>query len=209
MKKALLVLPMALLAAALFVPSQSAGAYGDQSHSSKHANGWRSKHRSHNNKQAYSRKSNYTKTDRQKDDCKPSKTIAETLSSKSQFSTLVTALSQAGLVDTFNGSGDFTVFAPTNEAFAKLGQDTLNAVLADPVLLKNVLTYHVVDPSAVPTSVPSKVAITLTSAPMLNGKSVTIKTMDGSLYINDAKVIMKDIKTSNGIIHAIDTVLVP
>ena len=141
--------------------------------------------------------------------CAPDDSIVGQLVERSQFSTLATALTEAGLVGTLDGAGDFTVFAPTDQAFEKLGDDTIAAVLADPALLTNILTYHVVDPAQVPTAVPSDVAVTLTSAPMLNGDSVTVEIRDGELFINDSQVIVTDLRTTNGIVHVIDTVLLP
>jgi uncharacterized surface protein with fasciclin (FAS1) repeats len=141
--------------------------------------------------------------------CAPDDTIVGQLVERSQFSTLATALTEAGLVDTFNGEGDFTVFAPTNQAFEKLGSATIQAVLADIPTLTNILAYHVVDPAVVSSSVNSDVAVTLSSATMLNGGSVDIEVRKGKLFINDSQVIVTDIKATNGIVHVIDTVLLP
>ena len=141
--------------------------------------------------------------------CTPNDTIVGQLLERTQFSTLATALTEAGLVDTFNGEGDFTVFAPTNQAFDKLGVDTINAVLADLPTLTNILAYHVVDPAKVPSAVPSDVAVTLNSAPMFNGKNVSVEVRNGKLFINDSQVVVTDIKATNGIVHVIDTVLLP
>ena len=141
--------------------------------------------------------------------CAADDTIVGELVERKQFSTLATALTEAGLVDTFNGEGDFTVFAPTNQAFEKLGAETIEAVLADKDLLTNILAYHVVDPAQVGSAVPSDVAVTLSSAPMFNGQSVDIEVRGGELFINDSQVIVTDLKTTNGIVHVIDTVLLP
>ena len=141
--------------------------------------------------------------------CSPNDTIVGQLLERSQFNTLATALTEANLVDTLNSEGDFTVFAPTDQAFAALGEDTINAVLGDIDLLTNILTYHVVDPAQVPTAVPSDVAVTLDSAPMLNGDSVTVELRGGKLFINDSQVVVTDVKATNGIAHVIDTVLIP
>lgn len=141
--------------------------------------------------------------------CDADETIADLLSERSQFSTLAAALSQAGLLETFTADGNLTLFAPTDDAFEKLGKDTINAVLADQDLLSNILSYHVVDPEAVPDAVPSRLAVQLDSAPMLNGDTVDIRFRNGQIYLNDAKVVVRDLKASNGIVHVIDAVLVP
>lgn len=131
--------------------------------------------------------------------------IAAIAAADENFSTLVTALSAAGLVDTLAGEGEFTVFAPTNDAFDALG-DTLNTVLADKELLTRVLLYHVVTGV-----VPAEVALTLDGQMVetLSGDKFMVSLQDGDLYIDNAKVIMTDIEASNGIIHVIDAVLVP
>ena len=133
-------------------------------------------------------------------------TIAGIASSDDSFDTLVFALSQAGLVGAVDSTDQMlTVFAPTDEAFAKLPPATLNAVLADKDLLTSVLLYHVVAGD-----VGSDIAATLSSANTLNGESVNIKVFDGEIFLNDdSKVISADILASNGKIHVIDTVLIP
>ncbi|MEM8860374.1 MAG: fasciclin domain-containing protein [Chloroflexota bacterium] len=134
-------------------------------------------------------------------------TIAGIASSNDSFDTLVSALSQAGLVDAVNSTtGDkLTVFAPTDEAFAKLPSATLNAVLADRDLLQSVLLYHVVSGD-----VGADTAKTLSSATTLNGEDVRIKVFEGDVYLNDdSKVTGADVIASNGRIHIIDTVLIP
>ncbi len=141
--------------------------------------------------------------------CQPDDTIVGQLVERKQFGTLATALTEANLIDTLNSEGEFTVFAPTDAAFAKLGQETIDAVLADIDLLTNILTYHVVDPADVPFAVCSDVAVTLESAPMFNGDDVTVEVRDGALFINDSKVVVTDIQATNGIVHVIDTVLLP
>ncbi|MCO5183946.1 MAG: fasciclin domain-containing protein [Anaerolineae bacterium] len=135
----------------------------------------------------------------------PTQTIAEIAVANDDFSTLVTALEAAGLVDTFAGEGAFTVFAPTNDAFAALG-DTLNDVLADPQgLLTDILTYHVVDGVVLAEQV-----VTLDSADTLNGAPIAIAVVDGSVVLNDStNVVATDIKATNGVIHVIDAVLLP
>lgn len=135
------------------------------------------------------------------------KTIAEVAVGNKDFSTLVTALSAAGLVDTLKGSGPFTVFAPTNAAFAKLPKSTLDALLADKAKLTEVLTYHVVSGK-----VPASVVVTLNgkSAKTLNGAEVAIGVAGGKVTLNgNVNVIATDVAASNGVIHVIDTVLLP
>ncbi|MBX9628545.1 MAG: fasciclin domain-containing protein [Gemmataceae bacterium] len=115
---------------------------------------------------------------------------------------LVKAVKEAGLVETLKGKGPFTVFAPTDEAFKKLGKEKLEAVVADKELLKKVLLAHVIV---------GKEA-TAADAAKMSGKKVNgfeIKAEDGKVMIGDAKVTKADIKASNGVIHVIDTVLVP
>lgn len=130
------------------------------------------------------------------------KDIVAIAAGNKDFSTLVTAVKEAGLVDTLKGEGPFTVFAPTNKAFEKLGDEKLKAVLADKELLKKVLLAHVVVGKAVMAK----------DAMGLDGKEVngfTVKAGGDGVMIGDAKVIKTDIKATNGVIHVIDTVLVP
>lgn len=129
--------------------------------------------------------------------------IIDTAVSNPQFSTLVTAIKAANLVDTLNGDGPFTVFAPTNEAFKKLPPDTLTAVLADQDQLKNILTYHVVSGKVM-----SEDVMKLTEAKTVEGSMLAVDATDG-VKINDAKVVSADIECTNGVIHVIDTVLMP
>lgn len=131
------------------------------------------------------------------------KNIIETASSNPDFSTLVTAIKTAGLVDTLSGVGPFTVFAPTNEAFAKIPKETLDAVLADTAKLTSILTYHVVAGKVM-----AKDAAELTEATTVEGSRITIDSSEG-VKINDASVTTADIECSNGVIHVIDTVLMP
>ncbi len=138
-----------------------------------------------------------------KHDCAVNGTIVDYLAGSSQFSTLVTAVTEAGLVETLQG-GEYTVFAPTNAAFAALPAGTLEAVLADKAVLTDILTYHVVAGS-----VDAGTAKTLTTATMANGKTVSIRTEGKKLFVNDSRVVLYDIQTTNGIIHVIDTVLLP
>jgi transforming growth factor-beta-induced protein len=135
----------------------------------------------------------------------PLPTIADIAIGNPDFSTLVAAVQAAGLVDTLNGPGPFTVFAPTNEAFAALGQDTINSVLADKELLTNILTYHVVAGDVQAADV-----VKLNSATTVEGTDIKISVKDGKVYLNDTiQVITTDIEASNGVIHVIDGVLLP
>jgi uncharacterized surface protein with fasciclin (FAS1) repeats len=130
--------------------------------------------------------------------------IVELAEADGRFTTLVTAVKAAGLEAYLSQTQDLTVFAPTDAAFAKLPAGTLEALLADKAALKNLLTYHVVG-----AKVPASVAVTLREATMLNGEKVMLRFDGTSLFVNDAQVIIKDIMAENGIVHAIDTVLVP
>ncbi len=131
------------------------------------------------------------------------KNIIETAIDNPDFSTLVTAIKAADLVETLSGTGPFTVFAPTNAAFAKIPEATLKAVLQDKEKLASILTYHVVAGAVM-----SKDVATLTEAKTVQGANIKIDTKNGAM-INDAKVITADIECSNGVIHVIDTVLMP
>ena len=130
--------------------------------------------------------------------------IVGVASSDSRFETLVTALQAAELVDTLKSDGPFTVFAPTDEAFAKLPEGVLDALLADKAALTTVLLYHVVAGE-----VPAATAVTMSDAKTVEGREIDLAVVDGDLMLNDAKVIVADINASNGVIHAIDTVLLP
>jgi uncharacterized surface protein with fasciclin (FAS1) repeats len=129
--------------------------------------------------------------------------IVDTAVAAGQFTTLVTAVQEAGLVETLKGEGPFTVFAPTDDAFAALPAGTLDALLADPEQLRAVLTYHVVADA-----VPASEVVELDRVPTVQGGMLPVSTMDG-VQIGAAKVIQADVMASNGIIHVIDTVLVP
>lgn len=134
------------------------------------------------------------------------KDIVDTAVSAGQFSTLAAALSAAGLVDTLKGPGPFTVFAPTDEAFAKLPAGTIENLLKpeNKAQLTAVLTYHVV-----PGSVMASDVVRLKQAKTVNGQAVSVKTQGKAVMINEAKVTATDIKASNGVIHVIDTVILP
>jgi uncharacterized surface protein with fasciclin (FAS1) repeats len=131
------------------------------------------------------------------------KTIVEIAASSGSFETLVTALKTAGLADALSAEGPFTVFAPTDEAFAKLPAGTIEALLADKEKLTAVLTYHVVAGKVM-----AKDVMGMTSATTAQGKKVTFDTSNG-VMVNNAKVVKADIVASNGVIHVIDTVLIP
>ena len=131
-------------------------------------------------------------------------TIVDIAVGNEDFSTLVTALQEAGLVDTLSGEGPFTVFAPTDEAFAALPEGLLDTVLADQELLTSILTYHVV-----PGAVLAADVVTLDSATTVQGEDVQI-TVDGdTVMVDAATVVTTDIEASNGVIHVIDSVLLP
>lgn len=135
---------------------------------------------------------------------KPTQDIVETAVAAGSFKTLVAAIQAAGLVETLKGKGPFTVFAPTDEAFAKLPAGTVEALLKDKAKLAAILTYHVV-----PGDVKAAQAMKLTSAKTVNGQSLKIQLKDGSVLIDNAKVVKTDIMTSNGVIHVIDSVVLP
>lgn len=134
----------------------------------------------------------------------PKTDIVETAIAAGSFTTLAKALTEAGLVDTLKGKGPFTVFAPTDEAFAKLPKGTVEALLKDKKKLTAVLTYHVVAGK-----VTAADAAKLTTAKTVNGQSIKISAKHGSLMINGAKVTQADIETANGVIHVIDSVILP
>ncbi len=125
------------------------------------------------------------------------------LAEEAGFSTLVAAVKAAGLEATLTNEGPFTVFAPTDEAFAKLPEGTVENLLANPEQLKKVLLYHVVSGKVMASEV-----VKLESAKTLQGTSVAINTKDG-VQINSANVIKTDIEAKNGTVHVIDTVLIP
>ena len=134
-------------------------------------------------------------------------TIVDIAVADGRFTTLVAALQAAGLVETLSGEGPFTVFAPTDDAFAKLPAGTVESLLKPENLeqLKNILLYHVVSGKVLAADV-----VGLTSAPTVLGQDVTITVKDGNVYLNDTvQVIITDIEASNGVIHVIDAVLLP
>ena len=132
------------------------------------------------------------------------KDIVDTAVAAGSFTTLAKALGAAGLVDTLKGAGPFTVFAPTDEAFAKLPAGTLESLLADKAKLAKVLTYHVVAGSVHAADV-----VKLKSAKTVEGADVKISVKGKSVMVNQAHVVKTDIEASNGVIHVIDAVLLP
>jgi uncharacterized surface protein with fasciclin (FAS1) repeats len=122
------------------------------------------------------------------------------------FNTLVAAVKAAGLVDTLKGPGPFTVFAPTDEAFAQLPPGTLESLLKpeNKAKLQSILTYHVVSGKVMAQDV-----VKLHSAKTVEGQDITIKAMNGRVMVDSASVTKTDIVTSNGVIHVIDSVLLP
>lgn len=134
----------------------------------------------------------------------PKADIVDTAVAAGGFETLVTAVQAADLVDTLKGEGPFTVFAPTDEAFAKIPSSDLEALLADKEKLAAVLTYHVV-----PGKVMAEDVVKMTSAKTVQGDAVSIEVKDGIVMIDGAQVSSTDIETSNGVIHVIDTVILP
>ena len=136
----------------------------------------------------------------------PSKDIVDTAVAAGSFKTLATALQAAGLVDTLKGKGPFTVFAPTDEAFAKLPAGTLEDLLKpeNKEKLAAILTYHVV-----PGTVLAAQVVKMDSAKTVNGQSLTISRNGGTVKVDNTKVVKTDILCSNGVIHVIDSVVLP
>jgi uncharacterized surface protein with fasciclin (FAS1) repeats len=133
------------------------------------------------------------------------KDIVQTATEAGSFKTLLTAVKAAGLVETLQGEGPFTVFAPTDAAFAALPAGTLEKLLADKEALKKLLLYHVVQGAVTADQV-----VGLTSATSVEGSPIAISVKDGSVYLNDsAKVVTADVMASNGVIHVIDKVILP
>ena len=133
--------------------------------------------------------------------------IVDTAVAAGSFKTLAAALGKAGLVETMKGEGPFTVFAPTDEAFAKLPAGTVESLLKpeNKQKLIDILTYHVVAGKVM-----AKTAVTLDKATALNKKDIALEVKSEALYLNgNAKVIKADVKCSNGVIHVIDTVILP
>jgi transforming growth factor-beta-induced protein len=134
----------------------------------------------------------------------PTPDIVDTAVAAGQFTTLATALDVAGLTETLRGADPLTVFAPTDAAFAKLPAGTLDHLLADPETLRSVLTYHVI-----PGQVTAADAVKLRTATTVEGEDVSVSGNDGGVQVNNANVTQPDVMASNGIIHVIDTVILP
>ena len=132
------------------------------------------------------------------------KDIVETAVAAGNFKTLATALTEAGLIETLKGKGPFTVFAPTDEAFAKIPKADLDKLLKDKEALTKVLLYHVVSGKVMSTDV-----VKLKSAKTVQGSDVKIVVKGKDVMINAAKVVTVDIEASNGVIHVIDSVIMP
>src|SRR5579862_2638573 len=132
--------------------------------------------------------------------------IVDTAVAAGTFNTLATALQAAGLADTLKGKGPFTVFAPTDEAFNKLPAGTVETLLKpeNKEKLRSILLYHVVAGDLTAAKV-----MKMSSAKTLDGQELTLMVNDGTVMVNDAKVIKADVMASNGVIHVIDTVLIP
>ena len=136
----------------------------------------------------------------------PDKDIVEIAASAGSFKTLVAAVQAAGLVDTLKGKGPLTVFAPTDEAFAKLPAGTVENLLKaeNRDKLTAVLTYHVV-----PGRVTAGEVVKLSSAPTVNGRALRINAQNGKVMVDNAQVVQTDIMATNGVIHVIDSVIIP
>lgn len=134
------------------------------------------------------------------------KDIVDTAVAAGSFNTLVTAVKAAGLVETLKGKGPFTVFAPTDEAFAKLPKGTVEGLLKDPEKLKGILLYHVVSGNVMAKDV---VKLNGKSAKTVQGSSVKITVKGDKVMVDNANVVKTDIDCSNGTIHVIDTVILP
>ena len=130
-------------------------------------------------------------------------TIVDVAVQAGKFNTLVQAVQAAGLVETLSGEGPFTVFAPTDEAFAQIPAETLQAVLADKEKLTAILTYHVV-----PGKLMAADVVRSTQLQTAQGQSITVST-EGGVRVDDANVVQTDIEADNGVIHVIDKVIMP
>ena len=129
--------------------------------------------------------------------------IVQIASGNKDFSTLVSLLNKADLVKTLEGTGPFTVFAPTNEAFAAIPKDQLDALAADPAKLKAVLLYHVVSGDLASDKIQAGMV------PTVEGQSLNVSVKDGKVFVNGAEVVKADLKASNGVIHVINQVVMP
>ena len=133
-----------------------------------------------------------------------SKNVVDIAVQDGRFTTLVAALQAADLDGVLSGDGPFTVFAPTDDAFAKLPEGTLDSLLADIPALKDILLYHVVSGKVMAADV-----VSLESAETLQGSEFSISSMYGKVMVDESEVIITDIVGSNGVIHVVDTVLIP
>jgi uncharacterized surface protein with fasciclin (FAS1) repeats len=134
----------------------------------------------------------------------PKRNLVQTAQSAGQFTTLTKLVTDAGLAKTLSGKTKYTVFAPTDAAFAKVPKSTLNALAKDRGMLRKVLLYHVV-----PGNVTAKKVVKLRSAKTVEGSRVRIRVRDRKVYVNKARVVTPDVKASNGTIHVINRVLLP
>ena len=139
-------------------------------------------------------------------DKKPMKNIVEVAAEAGSFKTLVAAVKAAGLVETLSGPGPFTVFAPTDAAFAKLPDGTVTALLADKQKLTSILTFHVVGGKVMAADIVKSNGATPTT---VNGLPLDIEVRGGKVYVNGVNVVTADVQASNGVIHVIDSVLLP
>lgn len=129
--------------------------------------------------------------------------IVDTAKSAGSFNTLVAAVQAAGLVDTLKGPGPFTVFAPTDEAFAKIPKAKLDALLKDKAALTKILTYHVVPGKVMAASVKPGAVVTV------EGSSLMVSAKGKNVMVDKAKVVKTDVEADNGVIHVIDSVIMP
>lgn len=137
---------------------------------------------------------------------KGNKTIVDVAVAAGNFTTLVKAVKAAGLVETLQGTGPFTVFAPTDAAFAKLPPGTIEALLADKEKLTAILTYHVVPGRVLAGDI---IKANGAKPATVNGQKLDVVLKNGKVYVNGAQVVTADVTASNGVIHIIDTVLLP
>ncbi|RYX98073.1 MAG: fasciclin domain-containing protein [Comamonadaceae bacterium] len=129
--------------------------------------------------------------------------VGSTIAARSELSALSGMLAKAGLTDTLNGAGNFTVFAPSNDAFAKLPAKTRDALAADPALLKSTLTYHVLPVKVMAADVKNG------NAKTVNGADVALSKAGTYVTVEEAMVVVADIPATNGVVHVVDTVLIP
>ena len=139
-------------------------------------------------------------------DKKPMKNIVQVAVDAGSFKTLVAAVQAAGLAETLQGPGPFTVFAPTDAAFAKLPDGTVTALLADKEKLASILTFHVVSGKVMAADIVKSNGATPKT---VNGLPLDIVVRGGKVYVNDVNVVTADVQASNGVIHVIDAVLLP